>query len=1214
MPDKKEARTGFFGGFLDSIKEAWSPPTTAEQRLAGLPPLTIDDYYAQERALREMGPDLALGVGEGMWNTGKGLVLLGVEGVSQAAQGGIATLLSSPFQLAGIPEPPPVKKIRERAQDAMNFSTYLPKDLQGFVQPRPDNAWEAVMNVVEATGMPTMYNEYLSANIESTKLETLDNPQANNTGVLAYPTAHAYALARTIADVSPLGDLRQVMQASMLPPESRAREMGKAAGQFAVSFIPFAGIAGKLLGGGAAWAADLNKVKLKGKGGVTLADLQRINANTKHATLLTEAATLRLDKLQSVLETETKMSGNPQVYMNHMLEMGDEILPRVMKELEKHPDLVQSEALAKVLEAGEIPEVSIQRWAATNGTDYDTAAKFWVESKASAIELLRSDRTVVAKDLLAFKLPMLRAFKDAQLMQGNIEAIVNHRAQQMQKRYATTGYPGVFLDAFGNIPARATLATKLTGPLTAIRDTYGQAIGGAVDLWEKSMADTMLSAVESAPEIAARTKALFKKNTVPVLKNRTAHMSVAADTMSGYMAMFSPKQHKIITDAIQELPSQSVSQMGIVHPDTGRLTYNLGFREELKLAGKTFAKGKELISSDLTLPAMRNTLAGADLIANDGVVRLMTGLRTYADNFQRRMFFAGELNSQANRYGLKGIEGFMEELRKPNHDPYLDVIWEKASDHSKKRIFQMDPDATKTVWQSVLKIYNSAPVVTYVAPDYPRFLYNKFAYLSERTPMNLMAVLDPEFRHALGGGGFDEGIFYKAAREAQMDIFTKEFSEFRAGLPKSVDTPDAIKRWKDAGNTSEVYTDQYLKLRDLAGKDAQRQAAEHMARGVSGLMHMGLAINLRNSLYAGAKFYEMDFGSLNDPKPGLETLIESGILDMPEDPNARNTLDLRGYDPHIVPYLAYAHFMDALQGSGGDVTTALKHFDPTEVADMMVGLRNTNNSVFGAHQILLRALDPSTDGVFGEPGVAQFIGDEFIAPFAQFARLVTDPMAVAGEPKDSLDPFSNPMLGRTLQGLRPAFNLADTDIPLNTRKVLGDPAPKDYNVGFNLMSAARWNVSPLLERHLEGAHINLSDVVGPAETPDVAKQTFRLVNEAMTTRLPSGWRLADAMVLKNLEAEELNRARLGAAAEEGNYRERRARILEFVGAIREELRDEARLNAFMDNPANAKEYIKQGKSPMVRKWLDDFFGDPVADEALDRHLKSIFGEGKRGGK
>ncbi len=133
--------------------------------------------------------------------------------------------------------------------------------------------------------------------------------------------------------------------------------------------------------------------------------------------------------------------------------------------------------------------------------------------------------------------------------------------------------------------------------------------------------------------------------------------------------------------------------------------------------------------------------------------------RTQEVNF-RRMLFQNRLESNLKHLGWaddiankKGIfNQLLEKLHEPSIPDNLRNAIADAESFALKNTFSSTPVAG--LGKAVLDVYKKIPFATAILPTFPRFLYNMWSYLGERSPSNLLSYFwDPKFRDALSQGG-----------------------------------------------------------------------------------------------------------------------------------------------------------------------------------------------------------------------------------------------------------------------------------------------------------------------------------------------------------------------------------------------------------------------------------------------------------------------------
>jgi hypothetical protein len=179
----------------------------------------------------------------------------------------------------------------------------------------------------------------------------------------------------------------------------------------------------------------------------------------------------------------------------------------------------------------------------------------------------------------------------------------------------------------------------------------------------------------------------------------------------------------------------------------------------------------------------------------------LTILNRSAEWQQGKFTFQARLEANMKRVGYS-MEQVYEKLQNPTEligetkkrtakQLEFDAALHDAFNHSYKQGLRFNPEAGFA--KQILNIYRDNPWVTSVGPLFPRFLINSYMYLTERSPLNWMDMLNPEFRKTLTDG--------------------------------------------------------------LDGGLKHAESVRHLARGVEGMMYLGAAVAMRQSPLAGSKFY-----------------------------------------------------------------------------------------------------------------------------------------------------------------------------------------------------------------------------------------------------------------------------------------------------------------------------------------------------------------------
>src|SRR5690606_14539076 len=136
---------------------------------------------------------------------------------------------------------------------------------------------------------------------------------------------------------------------------------------------------------------------------------------------LHDAIQLNPDKIAAMLDIPPEQVGRPELYMPMIYELDERITPKVVKMMNEDPNLIESEAYARVIEQSRVPLLEIQEYANVTGMTVDEATSIWVERQKNLVNMIRKDRTAGGKKLRAFHDEVTKAFRAAQSRLGAIE-------------------------------------------------------------------------------------------------------------------------------------------------------------------------------------------------------------------------------------------------------------------------------------------------------------------------------------------------------------------------------------------------------------------------------------------------------------------------------------------------------------------------------------------------------------------------------------------------------------------------------------------------------------------------------------------------------------------------------------------------------------------------------------------------------------------------
>lgn len=191
------------------------------------------------------------------------------------------------------------------------------------------------------------------------------------------------------------------------------------------------------------------------------------------------------------------------------------------------------------------------------------------------------------------------------------------------------------------------------------------------------------------------------------------------------------------------------------------------------------------------------------------LVRTITYANRLGEMENGKFLFQGRLLSNMERLGYKTYESAKSRLEqateidakgyRSTEQIKIDQAYQNALDHAYKGGFRYNFTGNEGLLGSFahqyLGLVNKNPFMTILGPLFPRFLFNRYQYLTERSPLNWLDMFNPEFRAKLMEG-LDGGL--KSA-----------------------------------------------------------EATRHLAKGVEGMVNLVGAFTIRDSDMAGAKYYEV---------------------------------------------------------------------------------------------------------------------------------------------------------------------------------------------------------------------------------------------------------------------------------------------------------------------------------------------------------------------
>lgn len=444
-----------------------------------------------------------------------------------------------------------------------------------------------------------------------------------------------------------------------------------------------------------------------------------------------------------------------------------------------------------------------------------------------------------------------------------------------------------------------------------------------------------------------------------------------------------------------------------------------------------------------TLPATSHFLSG-----------FFTTLNRMAEIEQRRLFFAARLQGNALRRGkslsewtdsmkavIDSAEGKSNKFAKLPDWISEDII--DATQYALETTYAADPRGT--IGAAVMRMYKAAPILKQAASPFPRFFFNRWAFITERNPGLLLNVLKPEFRKIMEGRITREDVV--ANLRAKAESKGKKFKP-----------------------PSEAFIDKQLNvLRQKAQVESHRVIAK--ASMGAGLMSMGWF--LRNANLPGVR---------PGPRPYD---VDVGLKD--EDGNTQ-WASLRNYGPEIqVPVFLGEAFKAISEGRDllKDVFTA------EEFLDFATGLRRIDETALAVFDFPQLASTKGTPEAVATV-VSKILGSN-IGRFFTFLQAtkdlagITDLRAFGYEGSDELkmtDQSEDPFLGPAIRSLPRGFQRAilkgeppDMASPFRSDALETEEPLTRAMIGMNLTTKNN------LELLVDSVNMRWSDAIGRQPTP-----------------------------------------------------------------------------------------------------------------------------------
>jgi hypothetical protein len=331
------------------------------------------------------------------------------------------------------------------------------------------------------------------------------------------------------------------------------------------------------------------------------------------------------------------------------------------------------------------------------------------------------------------------------------------------------------------------------------------------------------------------------------------------------------------------------------------------------------------------------------------------------------------------------------------------------------------------------------PWMTIIGPTFPRFLYNQWTWISERNPAQLMNIFSKQYRDLLWDGHLGEPM---------KVVFDAGGKKLWSGKPGELDA--ALE-----ANKEKWGTDLNIAETPVSSIWASAEAKRQFGKAMTGAMFLTGAYALRQSPYAGEKYWEFNPVG-NASAPGM-----------------RNMFDFRNMQP-FVSYLALAHLIDVA------VNNKPLNLNVNEQADMVAGIRRLNDvPMFDAEEI---AREWNSNDPDKTAKLLKRIAGNYAAGFARplgYANLFFQ-KETNKVPNLEGQELTGP-LRQAFQGLKP---LTGDEIPERINPYTGDPY-RSVNFFASKIFGIQQTQKPLLQRTTESFGLDPTHMMTQYNDPDL---------------------------------------------------------------------------------------------------------------------------------
>jgi hypothetical protein len=359
-------------------------------------------------------------------------------------------------------------------------------------------------------------------------------------------------------------------------------------------------------------------------------------------------------------------------------------------------------------------------------------------------------------------------------LEGDAEAMAQYRFLHRARNYSK----GLLTESTGNRLIRRIEGFRLASMITSAQN-ISRNIGaqGITALW-----DTVGSIPTGIAETVVGKLSGDARPIKSYFSDTIAHLQ-AFNERTNFLSTHAKELRAASESAISSMPLGRFDLMGSSMFETGLETFN----------GVVKGKGNLLERiKDSWTEARNSGLAPEDILKD----YMVTGNRLQ-EHWFRRLNWSERFRSNIEKLGYKDIAATLPEFQKDTLDEGLRWAYADASDHAHRMTYSSTIEWGPAKWW--LDTTHKYPILTAVTGiPFPRFLFNQWQFLVDRSPGPFFDVFNPEFR-------------------------------------------DILRQGSQGG---------------LKGLEA-RAAARSLGKATEGMLLLGMAYQLRTSPWAGPKYYQL---------------------------------------------------------------------------------------------------------------------------------------------------------------------------------------------------------------------------------------------------------------------------------------------------------------------------------------------------------------------